>query len=95
MRTPTPERHPLDISVAVFSNGTDITLCNVDETAKPQAVADGYSYCGFIAIDGGVPRVECEPGFEAAMILAGADFAEMLGPRLKAYQLSLRNGAQA
>lgn len=86
------EHIPSAINVAVFSNGNGLVLVRLEadanESASADAVARGYSYAGVFGVNDGVPSVQCEPGFEAAMVYAGVAFAEMLGPHLKQEQLA-------
>jgi hypothetical protein len=79
----------IDIAVLVFARGADTAFCEVAKTETARILAQGFVYCGYIAIDDGEPRVKCAPGDDAAafMLRAGYHFAEWLGSRLKELQL--------
>jgi hypothetical protein len=81
----------LNLTIAIFADGARLILVNLDEdtaeSASANAVAGGWKFAGSIAVVGGVPSVDIQPGFNIEIAAAGAAFAELLGPMLKREQL--------
>jgi hypothetical protein len=86
----------MNVAVFTFRGCTpesllDLMLVHLEadtgESAAADAVARGGRFAGCFAVKGGDASVQTEPGFEAAMVYAGAAFSEMLGPLLKQHQL--------
>jgi hypothetical protein len=96
MRNLDAAEHPVasDLTAAVFSNGSGGLVvirmeADADESAAASAVAQGYSFfAGYIAVIAGVPRAQCEPGFEVEFANAGLLFAGLLGEHLKQHRLA-------
>jgi len=91
MRDTQPPEFGDSLSVAVFAKGCEVILTDDDDATTSGYINRGFIVCGHIALENGVPRVRCQPGFyeAAAMVRAGQAFAEFLGPRIQAWQLAL------
>jgi hypothetical protein len=82
-----------DIAVGVLGNAGEFILVpvlgiepdNDTDTAKEQAIARGWHYCGVLAIKDGVPKADCEPDPDSILccLLASLAFARLVCDRLK------------
>ena len=95
------------MNVPAFCNGSDgavlphdlvVILVDLDadesERQSADAIASGYRYVASFGLRDGEPCVQIEPGFEAAMAYAGVAIASLLGTRLKAHQLHMKERLQ-
>ena len=75
----------VELTIAVFGNGSDVSLIRLDGSALPEVVKNGYRYCGCIGVANGAPSVQCEPGVFAALMMlrAGVALAGQLCERMK------------
>ena len=92
---PVPMNDFPPFNFAVFASGNQVGLVRLEEPDAERRVAEvvasGYSYVGSIGLNGGVSEVLIEPGAAGLIALAGIQFAELLGPELKRFQLQQKS----